>query len=123
MSTPDDDDDVPMMECGVCQIDVPAGAFCGYCGAHLASEPPRGPRWLRALRGDVFGASPGESVLRPAIASSLFPHLPQQSRMPFRVGLALVLGGLVLFAVVKMPAALITVAALGIGRASCREKC
>jgi hypothetical protein len=113
MSAPDDDV-VPTMECGVCQIDVPAGAFCGYCGGHLASEPKRGPSWLRGLRGDTFGASPGESVLRPAIASSLFPHLPQGSRMPFRVGIALILAGLVLFAVVKMPAALITVAALGL---------
>ncbi|MBB3601272.1 hypothetical protein FHT40_000905 [Mycolicibacterium sp. BK556] len=112
--TAPDDDDVPVMECGVCQMDVPAGAFCGYCGGHLASEATRGPRWLRALRGDVFGASPGESVLRPAITSSLFPHLPQRSRTPFRVGVALILVGLVLFAVVKMPAALITVAALGL---------
>lgn len=103
-------DEVPTMECAVCQMDVPAGAFCGYCGGHLASES-KGPHWLR---GDTFGASPGESVLRPAVASSLFPHLPQRSRTPFRVGLALVLVGLVLFAVVKMPAALITVAALGL---------
>ncbi|BBY64179.1 zinc ribbon domain-containing protein [Mycolicibacterium helvum] len=114
MSTPADDDEVPTMECSVCQIDVPAGAFCGYCGGHLASEPSRGPRWLRTLRGDTFGASPGESVLRPAIASSLFPHLPPGSRLPFRVGLVLVLVGLVLFSVIKMPAALITVAALGL---------
>lgn len=114
MSAPADDDEVPMMECGVCQIDVPAGAFCGYCGGHLASEAKPGPRWLKKLRGDTFGASPGESVLRPAIASSLFPHLPPGSRTPFRVGLALVLVGLVLFSVVKMPAALITVAALGL---------
>lgn len=113
MTTPDDDG-VPVMECGVCQIDVPAGAFCGYCGGHLASEPARGPGWLRKLRGDTFGASPGESVLLPAIASSLFPHLPQKSRTPFRVGLALILVGLVVFAIVKMPAALITVAALGL---------
>jgi hypothetical protein len=104
-------DDVPTMECGVCQIEVPAGAFCGYCGDHLASERSRGPKWLR---GDTFGASPGENVLLPAIASSLFPHLPQRSRTPFRVGLALVLVGLVGFAILKMPAALITVAALGL---------
>lgn len=115
MSSPENGiDDVPTMECSICQIDVPAGAFCGYCGAHASDEPHRGPRWLGQLRGDTFGASPGESVLMPAIASSLFPHLPQQSRTPFRVGLALVLVGLVLFAVVKMPAALITVAALGL---------
>ncbi|WP_431238331.1 zinc ribbon domain-containing protein [Mycolicibacterium aichiense] len=115
MSPPENGiDDVPTMQCSVCQIDVPAGAFCGYCGAHAADEPHRGPRWLGRLRGDTFGASPGESVLLPAIASSLFPHLPQRSRTPFRVGLALVLVGLVVFAVVKMPAALITVAALGL---------
>lgn len=112
--TAPEDDEVPTMECGVCQIDVPAGAFCGYCGGHLESDHNKGPGWLRSLRGDTFGASPGESVLMPAIASSLFPHLPQRSRTPFRVGLLLVLVGLVLFAVVKMPAALITVAALGL---------
>ncbi len=111
MSTLDDDDDVPTMECSVCRIDVPAGAFCGYCGGHLASEPSRGPEWLR---GDTFGASPGESVLRPAIASSLFPHLPQRSRTPFRVGVALVVFGLVAFSVLRLPAALITIAALGL---------
>ncbi len=104
-------DEVPTLECQVCEMDVPAGAFCGYCGGHLASEPKRGPRWLR---GDTFGASPGESVLLPAIASSLFPHLPQRSRVPFRVGLALVLVGLVGFACLKIPPALITVAALGL---------
>lgn len=104
-------DEVPTMECPVCQMDVPAGAFCGYCGGHLASEAKRGPHWLR---GDTFGASPGESVLRPAIASSLFPHLPQRSRTPFRIGLALVLVGLVVFAFLKIPPALITVAALGL---------
>ncbi|EHB54888.1 hypothetical protein MycrhDRAFT_2082 [Mycolicibacterium rhodesiae JS60] len=114
MTVPDDDDDVPTMECGVCRIDVPAGAFCGYCGAHLASEEKPGPRWLRKLRGDTFGASPGEGVLRPAIASSLFPHLPQRSRTPFRVGLGLILVGLVGCAVVKLPAAGITIAALGL---------
>jgi hypothetical protein len=111
MSAPDDDDEVPRMDCSVCQIDVPAGAFCGHCGDHLASEPSRGPKWLR---GDTFGAAPGESVLRPAIASSLFPHLPQRSRTPFRVGIGLVLLGLTAFSVVKLPAALITVAALGL---------
>ncbi|WP_328362459.1 zinc ribbon domain-containing protein [Mycobacterium sp. NBC_00419] len=102
---------VPRVECSVCEIDVPAGAFCGYCGGHLTSEPGPGPKWLRQ---DTFGAAPNESVLRPSIASSLFPHLPNQSRTPFRIGLALVLVGLVGFAVLKLPAALITVAALGL---------
>ena len=90
---------------------MPAGAFCGLCGGHLKSKPGPGPHWLRQ---DTFGAAPNESVLLPSIASSLFPHLPNRSRTPFRVGLILVLLGLVGFAFIKMPAALITVSALGL---------
>lgn len=104
-------DGVARVECPVCETDVPAGAFCGLCGGHLTSKPGPGPRWLRQ---DTFGAAPNESVLRPSIASSLFPHLPNRSRTPFRVGLALVFLGLVAFAFLKLPAALITVAALGL---------
>jgi hypothetical protein len=104
-------DGVARVECPVCQTDVPAGAFCGLCGGHLTSQPGPGPHWLRQ---DTFGAAPNESVLRPSIASSLFPHLPNRSRTPFRVGLALVFLGLVGFAFLKLPAALITVSALGL---------
>lgn len=104
-------DGVSRVECPVCETDVPAGAFCGLCGGHLTSEPGPGPRWLRQ---DTFGAAPNESVLLPSIASSLFPHLPNRSRTPFRVGLVLVLLGLVGFAFLKLPAALITIAALGL---------
>ena len=75
-------------------------------------EPGDGPQWLRP---GTFGAAPDESnLLRPSIASSLFPQLPQRSRTPFRVGLALIVVGLAVFAVLKIPAALITVAALGL---------
>lgn len=102
---------VERVECPVCETDVPAGAFCGLCGGHLKSKPGPGPHWLRQ---DTFGAAPNESVLLPSIASSLFPHLPNRSRTPFRVGLILVLLGLVGFAFIKMPAALITVSALGL---------
>lgn len=104
-------DEVPRVECPVCEVDVPAGAFCGLCGGHLTTEPRPGPKWLRQ---DTFGAAPNESVLRPSIASSLFPHLPNRSRVPFRIGLVLVLVGLVGFAFIKLPAALITVSALGL---------
>ena len=102
MSTHDESgqDVVPTMRCEVCQVDVPAGNFCGLCGSHLVSDSRKGPRWLR---GDTFGAAPNENVLLPSVASSLFPHLPQRSRTPFRVGLVLLLMGLVGFAVIKMP--------------------
>lgn len=112
MSAPDESgsDGVARTECPVCETDVPAGAFCGLCGGHLNSQRS-GPRWLRQ---DTFGAAPTESLLLPSIASSLFPHLPDRSRTPFRVGLVLVVVGLVAFAFIKMPAALITVSALGL---------
>ncbi|MCI4674229.1 zinc ribbon domain-containing protein [Candidatus Mycolicibacterium alkanivorans] len=111
MSTEAAPDGVARVVCPVCEVDVPAGAFCGLCGGHLTSKPSRGPHWLRQ---DTFGAAPNESVLVPSIASSLFPHLPNRSRTPFRIGLVLVLAGLVGFAFLRLPAALITVAALGL---------
>lgn len=111
MSTGPDEQAPAMMECRVCQTDVPAGEFCGLCGDFLTDRRGNGPSWLR-LR--AYGAAPGEHLLLPSLASSLFPRLPHRSRMPFRVVLILVLAGLVTFATLRMPAALITVAALGL---------
>ena len=69
MSTPTGD--APdTMECRVCQTDVPAGEFCGLCGDFLKEKPGNGPSWLR-LR--AYGADPGEHLLRPSLASSIFP--------------------------------------------------
>lgn len=108
---PTDSDTVPTMECRYCEVPVPAGAFCGLCGAHLTPEPGDGPQWLR-LR--TFGASPNEGLMRPSITSSLFPHLTRRSRVPFRIGLVLILISLLAFSFVRVPAALITVSALGL---------
>jgi hypothetical protein len=112
MSTDDEpaNDAAPTMECWVCRTDVPAGVFCGRCGAHLTPQRGDGPRWLRL---GVFAAAPDEDVLRPILTSSLFPHLPQRSRTPFRVGLLLILSGLTGFALLKMPAPGMTVAIFG----------
>src|SRR4051812_7095714 len=110
MSTPIEDSPTTM-ECRVCQTDVPAGEFCGLCGDHLTERRGTGPPWLRIR---AYGAAPGEHLLRPSLASSLFPQLPHRSRTPFRIVLALVLLALVTFATLRMPAALITVAALGL---------
>jgi hypothetical protein len=89
MST--NDEQVPTAECRICQVDVPAGEYCGLCGCHLTPRPGEGPDWLRIRD---FGAAPGEHLLQPSLTSSLFPHLPPRSRIVFR-------------------AALVTVAALG----------
>jgi hypothetical protein len=108
MST--NDDAVPTAECRICKTDVPAGEYCGLCGCHLTPRRGEGPDWLRIKD---FGAAPDEHLLQPSLASSLFPHLPPRSRTVFRIGLGLVLVALVVFALLRLPAALVTVAALG----------
>jgi hypothetical protein len=111
MTTERHGDGMPMTECRVCQTDVPAGEFCGLCGAHLTPQRGDGPNWLRI---HAFGAAPNEHLLQPALTSSLFPHLPQRSFRPFRVALAVVFVVLVAAALLRMPALLIALAALGL---------
>lgn len=106
-----DDDSVPTAECRVCKVDVPAGEYCGLCGCHLTPRPREGPDWLRPRD---FSAAPGEHLLQLSVASSLFPHLPQRSRSAFRIGLLVLVAALVAFTLLRLPAALVTVAALGL---------
>ena len=109
MTTPEDS--VPTTECRICKTDVPAGEYCGLCGCHLEPRPGEGPDWLRVKN---FGASPDEHLLRPSVASSLFPQLAQRSRSAFRLGLILLLVCLIAFTLLRLPAALITVGTLGL---------
>jgi hypothetical protein len=109
---PETDDRTPgTVECEVCETDVPAGEFCGLCGWHLTEKPRHGPAWLR-LRS--FSGSSGEHLLTPNIISSLFPHLPAGSRLPFLMGLCLIVAALLAATLFRLPAVLITVAALGL---------
>jgi RsiW-degrading membrane proteinase PrsW (M82 family) len=55
---------------------VPAGEFCGHCGAHLT----RGD----AARRYAFAAVPSEPVVHLSIVSTLFPHLPHRRGGAFR---------------------------------------
>jgi len=101
-----------MVECPVCQIDVPAGEYCGLCGVPLAEHKSGdGPHWLRAR---AFSAAPGQRLLSPALTSSLFPHLPPRSRKVFLMGLVLLAGALTVGTFLRMPAALIAIASLGL---------
>lgn len=109
MTTPEDS--VPTTECRICQTDVPAGEYCGLCGCHLEARPGEGPDWLRIKN---FGAAPNEHLLQVSLASSLFPQLAQRSRTAFRLGLALLLVCLIVFTLLRLPAALITVGTLGL---------
>ncbi|HYZ69859.1 MAG TPA: zinc ribbon domain-containing protein [Mycobacterium sp.] len=113
MTTPESDAgaEVPQTECRICKTDVPAGEYCGLCGCHLTPRPGEGPDWLRIKD---FGAAPDEHLLKPSLASSLFPHLPARSRTVFRIGLAVVLVALIASALLRLPAALVAVASLGL---------
>lgn len=99
------------MPCAVCETDVPAGAFCGTCGAHLTDQYGSG---RGVLRSQAYAAAPGEHVLLLSAASSLFPHLPHTSRAPFRAGLAVLSVALVAFALFRWQAPLIAVSVLGV---------
>ncbi|MGE0221120.1 zinc ribbon domain-containing protein [Mycolicibacterium sp.] len=101
-----------MVECPVCQIDVPAGEYCGLCGTPLAEHRiGDGPHWLRAR---AFSAAPGQRLITPALTSSLFPHLTPHSRRVFLMGLTLLAAALTVATFLRMPAALIAVASLGL---------
>lgn len=111
MTDTPDNADVPTTECRVCKIDVPDGTYCGYCGVSLDKEHDHGPEWLRASASCV---APAESLLRPSITTSLFPRLSQRSHRTFRIAMLALLAGLVLCAVLRLPAALIAISALGL---------
>src|SRR5712691_12326528 len=76
-------DGPPLVTCPHCGSSVPAGEFCGHCGAHLTVGSAR--------RMDAFAAVPRQRVAHLSIISTLLPHLPHRRGGPFRV--ALVAGG------------------------------
>jgi hypothetical protein len=103
--------DLVIVQCRVCHSDVPSGAFCGYCGAHLYQLPGSGPdRW----RADSYVAEPNEQLVRLLLISSLFPHLLPRSRTAFRVALGLLIVMLVVVALMRWQAALIAVSVFGV---------
>lgn len=73
----------PLVTCPHCGSVVPAGEFCGHCGAHLTTASTR--------RTHAYTAVPSERVAHLSIVTTLFPHLPHRRGGPFRV--ALVSGG------------------------------
>ena len=103
-------DDVPTTACAGCGSVVPAGAFCGCCGAYLGTGVDR----LHVLRPRVFAVAPRERVLVPMITSSVFPHLPQSYRNPFRIGILLLLFGLVCSALLRFLGPMVIIAAFGV---------
>ncbi len=73
----------PLVTCPHCEMMVPAGDFCGHCGAHLITA--------NRTRSHSFAAVPSEHVAHLSIISTLFPHLPHRRGGAFRW--ALISGG------------------------------
>jgi RNA polymerase subunit RPABC4/transcription elongation factor Spt4/RsiW-degrading membrane proteinase PrsW (M82 family) len=65
--------------CHHCGDRIPVGTYCGHCGANLADTV--GGR----SRIHSFAAAPHEQVARPAIISTLFPHLPRRHAQTFQL--------------------------------------
>ena len=78
----------PLVSCPHCGRVVPAGEFCGHCGAHLTTGSAR--------RTHAFAAVPSEGVAHLSIITTLFPHLPHRSGTPFLF--ALTAGGTLVLA-------------------------
>lgn len=103
--------DLGTVVCPACGETVPAGTFCGDCGAELAASPSY---WRTVLRPNVFAAAPRERLAIPLVTSSLFPHLERPSRSPFRIGLIVLILALIGCSLLRLIGPLITVAGLGV---------
>jgi RsiW-degrading membrane proteinase PrsW (M82 family) len=73
---------------------VPAGEFCGHCGAHLPTAS--------AARHHAFAAVPSEAVVHLSIITTLFPHLPHRQGGAFRWALIAGVGLVVVTAVLRL---------------------
>ena len=95
----------PLVVCPHCGSTVPAGDFCGHCGAHLTRDSAR--------RTHAFAAVPSQRVAHLSIITTLFPHLPHRRGGPFRLALmagavlVIVLAALHLFALATVAAVLV----------------
>ena len=108
-STPSDLPVLATVECPYCSDLVPDARFCGACGAHLVRTGFRASQRLHS-----YAAFPDEPVLRLGVVTSLFPHLSHRAMAPFRIGFAVIVALLLIFALAGTSAPLIAVSALSV---------
>ena len=104
--------DLPVLAtivCPYCAVVVPDARFCGACGAHLVHGGRRAVQRLHS-----YAAFSDEPVFRLSVVTSLFPHLSHRAKAPFRLGFAVFLVLLLIFALAGTTAPLIAVSALGV---------
>lgn len=84
----------PLVVCPHCEMSVPAGDFCGHCGAHLTTAS--------VSRRHAFAAVPSESVAHLSIISTLFPHLPHRQGGTFKWALIAGVAAVMLLAALQL---------------------
>ena len=95
------------MICRACAAEVPAGEFCGDCGAARGDRPSR-------HRPSAYSAVPSQHVLTPSVPSTIFPALPRHARAVFGVALVGILALTVAVALPMWQAALIGLVGFGL---------
>jgi len=95
--------------CPECGKDVPAGQFCAACGVR---RPPG--RKDGRLRRSAYAAAPRQRVLRPWVASSLFPQLPRHAHAHFQIGLIIVLATAAGFAMLRWQVPVVAISVFGL---------
>jgi len=98
---------VPLTVCSVCGSSVPAGEYCGACGAGLVAGAPS-----PAARTHAYAANPNEHILHFNVVSTLFPHLPHRRTAPFRIALLLGAVSLLVLGYLRLTGPAIAAAAL-----------
>jgi RsiW-degrading membrane proteinase PrsW (M82 family) len=99
----------PLVQCPVCNREVPDGAYCGACGAHLASEIGNAQH-----RHHAYAANPSQHILHPSLVTTLFPHLPHRHRLPFQIAFGVAAAALIVLGLLRWTGPAIALAALAV---------
>lgn len=95
--------------CPSCGRSVPPGRYCAACGARLHTGSGASPRRLGA-----YTPNPTEHVFHPSPASLLFPHLPQDESVPFRLALLAVAIALIVVGYLRLSGASVALASAAV---------
>lgn len=98
------------LTCDACGLTVPAGAYCGNCGADLTNPDGDGRGRLRIRE---YAAAPREHLFTFAAMSTFLPQLLPRSRTPFRVAFFALVAVMFGLAAARWQAPLIAVCAVG----------
>lgn len=95
--------------CPVCGRTVPSGRYCAACGAHLPHGGSTSPNRVRS-----FTVNPSEHVWHPSPVSLLFPRLPQEESVSFRLALLLIAVALIVVGYLRLSGASVALAAAAV---------